>query len=131
MKAVAVVVGAASCLAALIALVAGLLYCSTSPPLGFLLLGIGAVAMEGGVHLIRRSSDPTVLAFSSPVVSGAIAMLGLSLGIYAARLAAERTPLDEPAWLSAALYAGAAACGWIGLRAGWNAISGSRKPPAA
>jgi hypothetical protein len=131
MKAVAVVVGAACCLLALVALAAGLLYFSTSPSLGFLLLGIGVVAMEGGVHLIRHSSDPKVLAFSSPVVGGAIALLGLSLGIYAAWLASERSPLDEPAWLGAALYAGAAACGWIGLRAGWNAISGSRKPPAA
>jgi hypothetical protein len=93
--------------------------------------GIGAVAMEGGVHLLRRSRDPKVLAFSSPIVSGAIALLALSLGIYAAGLAAARTPLDEPAWLTPALYAGAAACGWIGLRAGWSAISGARKPPAA
>jgi len=131
MKAAAVVVGAASCLVALVALVAGLLYFSTSLPLGFLLLGIGVVAMEGGVHLLRHSSDPKVLAFSSQLISGAIALLGLSLGIYAARVAAERSPLDEPAWLSVALYAGAAACGWIGVRAGWNAISGSRKPPAA
>ncbi len=131
MKAAAVVVGTASCLTAVVALAAGLLYCSTSLQLGLLLLGIGVVAMEGGVHLLRRSSDPKVLAFSSPVVSGAIALLALSLGVYAARLAADRTPLDEPAWLTWALYAGAAACAWIGLRAGWSAISGARKPPAA
>ncbi|HVE43053.1 MAG TPA: hypothetical protein VNM14_24475 [Planctomycetota bacterium] len=127
----AIVVGAGSCLVAVVALAAGLLYCSTSLKLGALLLGIGAVAMEGGVHLLRRSRDPKVLAFSSPIVSGAIALLALSLGIYAAGLAAARTPLDEPAWLTPALYAGAAACGWIGLRAGWSAISGARKPPAA
>jgi hypothetical protein len=131
MKAAAVVVGSASCLVALVALATGLLYISASLTLGLLLLGIGGVAMEGGVYLLRRSSDPKVLAFSSPLASGAIALLALSLGIYAAGLAADRTPLDEPAWLTLTLYAGAAACGWIGLRAGWSAISGARKPPAA
>jgi hypothetical protein len=131
MKAAAVVVGATSCLLAVVVLAGGLLYCSISLKLGSLLLGIGVLAMEGGVHLLRQSSDPQVLAFSSPVVSGAISLLALSLGIYTAGLAADRKPLDEPVWLSAALYAGAAACGWIGLRAGWHAISGARKPPAA
>ena len=131
MKAVAVVVGAASCLVAILALAAGLLYFSVSPKLGFLLLGIGGVSMEGGVHLLRQSSDPKVFAFSSPVVSGAIALSALGLGLYAAVLAADRTPLDEPAWLGWALYAGAALCGWIGVRAGWLAISGSLKGPAA
>jgi hypothetical protein len=131
MKAAAVVVGTASCLVAILSLAAGLLYVSASPKLGFLLLGIGGMSMEGGVHLLRRSGDPKVLAFSSPVVSGAIALLSLSLGTYAAGLAAERSPLDEPVWLGWALYAGAACCGWIGVRAGWHAISGSRKGPAA
>jgi hypothetical protein len=131
MKAAAVAVGAVSCLGALLALAAGLLYVGASPKLGFLLLGIGVVSMEGGVHLLERSNDPKVLAFSSPVVSGAIALLALALGTYAARLAAERAPEDDPAWLSWALYAGAGLCGWIGLRAGGLAISGARKGPTA
>ena len=130
MKAAALVVGTASCLVAVLVLAAGLLYLSTSPKLGFLLLGIGGVTMEGGVHLLRRSSDPRVLAFSSPAVSGATALLALGFGVYAAGLAAKRTPLDEPTWLVWALYAGAASCGWIGVRAAWHAISISRKGPA-
>jgi len=129
MKAAAVVVGAASCLVAVVALAAGLLFGSVSPKLGFLLLAIAGVTMEGGVHLIRRSSEPKVLAFSSPFVSGAISLLALLLAAYAAGLAADRTPLDEPGWLIWALYAAAALCGWIGVRAGWHAISRSRKGP--
>ena len=131
MKVAIVVVGTASCLVAILSLAAGLLYIWVSPKLGFLLLGIGGVSMEGGVHLLRQSNDPKVLAFSSPVVSGAIALVALALGIYWAALAADRRPQEEPVWLTWVLYAGAALCGWIGVRAGWHAISSSRKGSAA
>ena len=131
MKAAAVVVGVAACLVALLALAAGLLFVSKSPGLGGLLLGIGVVSMEGGVHLVRHAKDPKVLAFSSPVVSGAIALGSLGVAGYAANLGLARSPLDEPAWLVWALYASAALFGWIAVRAGWHAISSARKGRSA
>ena len=131
MKAAAILVGAISCLISLIALAIGLLYLPVSTELGLLLIGIGVASMEGGVHLIRGAGDPKVLAFSSPVVSGAISLVCLAAGAYAARLGALRLPQEEPAWLGWALYAAAALCGWIGLRAGWHAISGAGKGRSA
>jgi hypothetical protein len=129
MKAAAIVVGAVSCLVGLPALAAGLLYLSVSPQLGLVLIGIGVISVEGGVYLIRRADDPRVLAVSSPAVGGAIALAFLALGGYAATLGAARAPEDDPAWLGWALYAAAGLCGWIGLRAGWHALSGPGKGP--
>jgi hypothetical protein len=131
MKAAAITVGIVSCLVSILALAAGLLYLSTSLKLGLLLLGVGVVSMEGGVHLLRGAGDPRVLAFSSPAVSGAIALLALGFGASAANLAAEQAPAADPAWIPWALYAAAGLCGWIGIRAGWHAISGSRKGRSA
>lgn len=131
MKAAAITVGIVSCLVSILAMAVGLLYLATSMKLGLLLLGVGVVAMEGGVHLVRSAQDPKVLAFSSPVVSGGIALVALGLGGYAASLAAERAPQDDPTWLPWALYGASGLCVWIGIRAGWLAISGSRKGRSA
>ena len=131
MKTTAIVVGGMSCLVAIVALAAGLLYLFTSLKLGLLLLAIGVVSMEGGVHLIRSAPDPKVLAFSSPVVSGTIALLALALGAYVGNLGVERAPQEDPAWVTWALFAGAGLCGWIGVRAGWHAISGAGKGRSA
>jgi hypothetical protein len=131
MKAAAITVGIVSCTVSLLALAVGLLYLATSMKLGLLLLGVGVACMEGGVHLIRSSNDPKVLAVSSSAVSGTIALLALGFAAYAANLGAERAPEEEPVWLPWALYAAAGLCAWIGLRAGWHAISGSRKGRSA
>ena len=126
MSTVARIVGGVSCLVAVVALVAGLLYLGTSPTLGLFLVAIGVASMEGGLHLIRKAREPGVLAFSSPAVSGAIAVAAAAAGLVAARLGAARAPEDDPAWVTWALYAGAVLCGWLGVRAGWLAISGAR-----
>jgi hypothetical protein len=127
----AVAVGIVSCIISILALLAGLLYLASSPVLGFVLLGLGFVTMEGGVYLLRRSKERSTLTLSSPAVSGAIAGLALALGLFMANAGSKLTPLDEPVWLRWAMFGVAGLCGWVGVRAAWHAISRAKRRDAA
>jgi hypothetical protein len=120
-----------SCIISILALLAGLLYLASSPMLGFVLLGLGFATMEGGVYLVRRSRERSTLTFSSPAVSGAIAGLALTLGLFMANAGSKLAPGDEPVWLRWAMFGVAALCGWVGIRAALHAISGAKRRDAA
>jgi hypothetical protein len=131
MRRAAVAVGILSCIVSILALLAGLLYIASSPVLGFVLLGLGVVTMEGGACLVRGSKEPSTLTLSSPAIGGAISGLALALGLFMANAGSKLAPDDEPVWLRWALFGVAGLCGWVGIRAAWHAISGSKRRGSA
>jgi hypothetical protein len=131
MRRAAVAIGILSCLVSLFAISAGLLWLASSPMMGLVLLGVGVVSMEGGVYLIRSSKEPSVPTVSSPAVKWAIALLALGLGLFLANAGAKIAPEDEPVWLRWAVFGVAGLCGWVGIRAAWHAISGSKRRESA
>jgi hypothetical protein len=131
MRRAAVAVGILSCIVSIVALSAGLLHLASSPMLGLVLLGLGVVTMEGGAYLVRSSKERSTLTVSSPAATWAIAFLALGFGLFMANAAAKIAPEEEPVWLRWAMFGVAGLCGWVGIRAAWHAISGSKRRGSA
>lgn len=131
MRRIALLVGIACCAVSIVALTVGLLYLGSSLFLGLVLIALGVASMEGGAHLVRHAGDPDVFSLKSPFMSGLLAAAALAIGILSGAEGARFTPIDEPLWLRWSLFVISGLCGWVGLRAGWHAISASRTRGAA